>query len=101
LHALTFGIAHLAAIAFIAAAIPHRLSASAQGIATGAIAGGVMAGVAFGAAEIVAQADIATAYLLAAGMSGLSLGLALVLSRVWRGGILSGLEPDGAERAAR
>ncbi|MEO1492702.1 MAG: MFS transporter [Pseudomonadota bacterium] len=94
LHALTFGIAHLAAIAFVAAAIPHRLSASAQGIAAGAVAGGVMAAVAFGAAEIVAQADIASAYLLAAGLSVLSLVLAVLLARIWQGGMLPGLTPD-------
>lgn len=95
LHALTFGIAHLAAIAFVAAAVPHRLSASAQGVATGAVAGGVMAGVAFGAAEVVASANIAQAYLLAASLSGLSLGLALILSRVWRGELLPGITSDG------
>lgn len=95
LHALTFGIAHLAAIAFIAAAVPHRLSASAQGIATGAVAGGVMAGVAFGAAQIVTISDIASAYLLAAALSAVSLMLAFALSRVWRGGLLPGLAPDG------
>jgi PPP family 3-phenylpropionic acid transporter len=32
LHALTFGLAHLGAMAFIAAAIPPRLQASAQGL---------------------------------------------------------------------
>ena len=46
LHGITFGAAHLAAMAFIAAAIPARISASAQslhGAVALSIAGGLIA----------------------------------------------------------
>lgn len=93
LHALTFGISHLAVIAFVAAAIPHRLSASAQGVATGAISGVVLAGAAFGAAEIVAAYGIAAAYWLPAAMSAASLLFAFALFKSWNGALLEGFEP--------
>jgi PPP family 3-phenylpropionic acid transporter len=80
LHALTFGLAHLGAMAFIAAAIPPRLQASAQGLY--AVSG------AYGAAS---------AYWLAAVMSGIAMIAALRLGRIWDGGLIVGAPGAGGE----
>ena len=86
LHAFTFAVAHLGAIAFAAAALPPRLQASAQGIVGGAM-GGVAIAVATAAAGAIGGAlGLAAAYWLAAAMSALALAAALVLARRWRPG---------------
>ena len=86
LHALTFAAGHLAAIAFIAAAIPARMIASAQGIFTGVVSGTLHAAILFLAAAILPYGDIGGAYLLATLAAGLSLILSLLLARLWDGG---------------
>ena len=87
LHALTFGATHLAAMAFIAQAIPHRLGATAQ-----SLHGTVALGLAF----VVVARYLGGLYLAQTGgvfyaMAALSLagGLAaIVLMRCWKGGAL-------------
>jgi PPP family 3-phenylpropionic acid transporter len=87
LHGVTFGAAHLAAMAFIAEAIPSRLSATAQSLhgavalsTTSAVIAPFLGGLydAYGGGAFYA-------------MTGLSLGggiAALLLMRRWRGGLL-------------
>lgn len=86
LHALTFAIGHLGAMAFLASAVPPRLAGSAQGLAIGLIGGLTMAAAAFAAAAIVGAAGTGAAYWLSAALSSVALAAALVLRRVWRGG---------------
>lgn len=88
LHALTFALGHLAAIAFVAAAIPHRLVATAQGIASGVLGGCLHAAALFAAGAIVVSGGVSAGYWMSAGMAALSALLAMVLSRVWNGGKL-------------
>ncbi len=85
LHALTFGIGHLGAMAFVAAAIPSRLQASAQGIQAGGLGGAAMAGATLLAGAIGAAAGPAAAYWLAAAMSVVALAAALRLAALWNG----------------
>ena len=89
LHALTFAMGHLGAMAFLARAVPPRLAGSAQGLATGAIGGLTMAGTAFVAAAVVEAAGIDAAYWLSAALSGAALTAALALTRIWRGQTLA------------
>ena len=86
LHAITFALGHLAAIAFVAAAIPPRLVASAQGVTSGILGGGAHAGILFLAAWVIGWAGVGGTYVLASILAGVSAGLALVLARVWHGG---------------
>jgi len=93
LHALTFALGHLGAIAFVAAAVPPRMQASAQGLY-----GGLMGGIAFAlatlaAGRISAALGPAQAYWLAAAMSAAALGAALLLWRTWDGGRLVADQP--------
>ncbi len=93
LHALTFAVGHLGAVAFIAQTIPHRLTASAQGAASGLAGGVAMAGASFAAAALVDHGDIRDAYLLMAAMSAIALLASLVLRRMWRGAKLLPSQP--------
>ena len=86
LHALTFAIAHLGFMAFVAAAVPPRLAGSAQGIAVGAISGLTMSGAAFGGAAIADRFGTSAAYFLSASLSAVSLGAAVALARLSRPG---------------
>jgi PPP family 3-phenylpropionic acid transporter len=88
LHALTFGLAHLGAMAFIAAAIPPRLQASAQGLYAGGMGGLAIALATLAAGGVSAAFGSASAYWLAAAMSGLALIAALRLGRIWDGGLI-------------
>lgn len=90
LHALTFALGHLGAMAFLAAAVPPRLAGSAQGMASGAIGGVAMAGAAFAAAAIVEAQGTSAAYWLSAGLSAAALVAALTLGRIWRRGSVLG-----------
>lgn len=92
LHAFTFALGHLAAMAFLAAAIPPRMVATAQGISQGVVAGSVHAGALFAAGIVIAWGGIAAAYALSALMAGASALLAVLLARLWRG---QTLVPDG------
>ena len=86
LHGLTFGLGHLGAMAFIAAAIPPRLQASAQGLYAGGMGGLAIALATLAAGGISAAYGAASAYWLAAAMSGAALIAALRLGRIWDGG---------------
>ena len=85
LHALTFAVTHLGAMAFLARAVPARLAASAQGLVSGLAMGAVSALAMAVAAGIVEHAGIASAYSLASAMALASLIAALMLGRLWTG----------------
>ncbi len=85
LHALTFGLGHLGAMAFVAAAIPPRLQASAQGLYGGGMGGVTIALATLAAGGISAAYGTAGAYWLAAVLSGFALFAALRLGRIWDG----------------
>ena len=73
LHALTFAMAHLGAMAFIARAIPQRMAASAQGLFAGGIGGLAMAGATFLAGWVAGEhGPLAPAYGVAMAMSALA-----------------------------
>jgi PPP family 3-phenylpropionic acid transporter len=87
LHGVTFGAAHLAAMAFIAEAIPSRLSATAQSL-HGAVALSTASAV---IAPFLGRLFDAYGGGAFHAMTGLSLGgglAALLLMRRWRGGLL-------------
>lgn len=88
LHAVTFGLGHLGAMAFVAGAIPARLQASAQGLYGGGIGGLAIALATLAAGGINAAFGAASAYWLAAAMSGVGLLAALRLRRIWDGGLI-------------
>lgn len=98
LHALTFGLGHLGAMAFVAAAIPARLQASAQGLYGGGMGGTAIALATLAAGGISAAYGAANAYWLAAAMSGVALAAALRLGRVWDGRPIVG-EPGATSGA--
>ena len=85
LHAVTFALGHLGAMAFVGAAIPARLQASAQGLYGGGIGGLAIALATLAAGGINAAFGAASAYWLAAAMSGIGLLAALWLRRIWDG----------------
>jgi PPP family 3-phenylpropionic acid transporter len=95
MHALTFGLAHLGAMAFVAAAIPPRLQASAQGLYGGGMGGLSIALATLAAGALGAALGIASAYWLAAAMSGVALVAALRLRRIWDGRLIAGAEAAG------
>ncbi|MBX2855623.1 MAG: MFS transporter [Rhodobacteraceae bacterium] len=84
LHALTFGLIHLAALAFIAARAPANLSATAQGV-TAAAAGGVAMLLATSLAAWVYPIYGSGAYWLSAGFGVVGLVAALALAAPWSG----------------
>lgn len=91
LHAVSFAVAHLGAMAFLAAALPGRMVASAQGISSGLLGGLLHSGLLLIAGAVVAMSNIATAYWVAFVASALSLGCALWLRNTWRGqGLVAG-----------
>lgn len=84
-HALTFALGHLATIAFLARALPGRLSATAQGFVVSLAGGTAMAGAA-ALCGLVYPALGGLTWAVSAGLSAVGLGLALLLDRVWDGG---------------
>ncbi|EKE77218.1 MFS transporter [Oceanibaculum indicum] len=87
LHAVTFGAAHLAAMAFLTRAVPDNLSATAQSLYAG-----MVSGVAFGMAMplsgwLYGQTGGGAFYLPVA-LSLLAMLAALALRRRWDGGVL-------------
>lgn len=92
LHAVTFAPAHLGLIAFVSAAVPASLTASAQGLAAAGAGGLAMAGATFAAAWAYPLAG-AGAFLIGAALSAAGLLAALALRRVWDGGTLA-LQPS-------
>ncbi len=85
LHGLTFGAAHLGAMHFMDKAIPHRLSASAQGLYAS-----ITMGIGMGSASLMAGPLYRNfgggAYLAMAGLGLAGLAISFVLMRRWRGG---------------
>lgn len=84
LHALSFGATHLGAVLFVAQAAPSSLSTTAQSIYS-AFAVGAMMGLAMLASGVLYAQSGASAYLVMAAMSAVSLGLALWLRARWDG----------------
>ena len=85
LHAVSFAVAHLGAMAFMAAALPGRMIASAQGISSGLLGGVLHSGLLLAAGLVVASHNIASAYWVAFAASALSLCFAVLLRRLWSG----------------
>jgi len=85
LHALTFAAAYLGMIAFIAAATPTRLGATAQGLIGAGAGGVVMAAITFAAAEAYVRWG-GGAYLIGAASCALGLTAALWARARWDGG---------------
>lgn len=88
LHALTFAIGHLAAMAFISRAIPARFGASAQG-AMGAMAVGLVLALAMALAAWVYPTLGGRTYGIGVALSALGLGFCALLGRRWRGETLA------------
>ena len=86
LHALTFALAHLAAMSFFAAAMPARMVGGVQGIKSGLLGGGLGALTLALAGGMVAEHGIPAAYWIAVGLSAVSLAFSVLLLRVWKGG---------------
>jgi PPP family 3-phenylpropionic acid transporter len=84
LHAGTFAAAHLAAMHFLAQAVPARASASAQALYSAIAAGAGMALAMSGAGALYALAG-AGAFLAMAAMAAAGAAAALLLGRTWRG----------------
>lgn len=99
LHALTFGASHIAAISFLRAAIPERMSGTAQ-----ALYSAMAAGLAMGVATLIAGWIYAHAgawsYLAMVVISALSLAFSVRLSLMWNGGVLP-LQTDDDAAGAR
>ena len=86
MHALSFALAHLGAMAFLAAALPGRMIASAQGLSSGAMGGVLQAGLLFLAGAVAATWGIDMAYWVAAAAAGLATAFAVLLAKAWDGG---------------
>jgi len=84
LHAITFGLGHLAAMAFLLKAIPPRLAGSAQGFLSG-IGGCAGALMLFAAGGLVAWGGIGAGYCASAGLAAVSVAATTWLAVVWRG----------------
>lgn len=84
LHALTFGITHLAAVSFIARAIPQQLATSAQSLMA-TLSMGVFLGSSIWASGPLYQHFGSHAYYAMAGLSAIALVFSFWLMRSWRG----------------
>ena len=84
LHALTFAIGHLGAMAFISQAIQPRYGAAAQGAAAAMSAGLVLA-LGMAAAAVVYPVLGGLTYGIGVLMSAVGLGICWHLGRVWHG----------------
>lgn len=84
MHSITFVCGHLGAVGFIAAAVPERFGASAQGAFMG-LGGGVLTALAMGAAAWLYPNWGGSTYWIAAAMSGAGLVLSWHLMRQWDG----------------
>ncbi|MEQ1577267.1 MAG: MFS transporter [Hyphomicrobium sp.] len=93
LHALTYGATHIAAIHFIARAVPPAAAGTAQ-----ALYASVAAGVIMGAATLVSGPLFAAfggkAYLAPASIACVGLACAIVLAKRWDGGQIGAREPE-------
>lgn len=84
LHAMTFGITHLAAVSFIARAIPQQLATSAQSLMA-TLSMGVFLGSSIWASGPLYEHFGSHAYYAMAGLSGIALAFAFWLMQSWRG----------------
>ena len=93
LHALTYGATHLAAIHFIARAVPETAAGTAQ-----ALYASVAAGIIMGGSTLVSGPLFAAfgggAYWLAAGLGAIGLGAAVMLAKQWDGGRIGARPPE-------
>lgn len=87
LHAATFAVGHLGAMAFISDAVPARYGAAAQG-AMGSMAVGLLLALGMAAAAALYPALGGATYGIGAAFSAVGLGLSVALARRWRGGAL-------------
>lgn len=87
LHALTFGLGHLGAMAFISMAVPDRYAAAAQG-ATGAVAVGGLLALGMALASAVYPRLGGGTYGIGVLMALAAILLAGLLARSWSGGTL-------------
>lgn len=83
LHGLTFGAAHLGAMAFLARSIPPEYSATGQSVYY-ALVGGVIAGCMFPLAGQLYAALAGNAFFVMGALSGAGFLAALGLARLWR-----------------
>lgn len=84
LHAITFAMGHLGAIAFIARAVPDRDAAAAQG-ATSAMAVGAIMALGMALAALLYPTLGGLTYGVGAACSAIGLGFVWWLARTWRG----------------
>ncbi len=89
LHAVTFAVAHLGAMAFVAIAVPARYGASAQG-ALSAVAGGLALALGMALAAALYPTLGGGTYAIGAVFSLLGIAAALLLGRRWNGERLPG-----------
>lgn len=88
LHALTFGLAHLAVMAFIARAVPESISATAQSLYSGMVMGLAMA-IAMPVSGALYSIEPSYAFAAMAGLCLLGVGAAALVPRVWSDGRLA------------
>ena len=84
LHGLTFGAAHLAAMHFIARAVPPGMTATAQSL-NSAFGGGIAMGLALALSGWLYDRLAGGAFHAMALLAALGLGCALLLGRLWQG----------------
>jgi MFS transporter, PPP family, 3-phenylpropionic acid transporter len=87
LHGFTFGAAHLAAMHFLARAVPPHLVSTAQSLYAAIMTGVFMAAGQVASGYLYADHG-ALGYLLMTATSAVALGLSLLLGRLWHGGVL-------------
>jgi len=93
LHALTYGATHLAAIHFIARAVPGAASGTAQALYA-SVAAGVLMGLATLLSAPLFMAFGGGAFLLAAALGVAGLVAAIMLGSCWDGGRIGARDPD-------
>ena len=84
LHGLTFGAAHLGAMAFLSRTVPTDMSATGQSFYY-AIIGGILAGCMLPLAGVLYEILAGNAFFVMGGLSAAALLGAGLLARVWRG----------------
>jgi MFS transporter, PPP family, 3-phenylpropionic acid transporter len=96
LHAMTFGAAHLAAIHFMAQAVPEDRAATAQGLYAAVTAGLAMGG-AIALSGPLYHALSGGAYAAMAALGLIACLSSIVLIRRWKGGLIIGGEPEASQ----
>ncbi len=95
LHTLTYGASHLAAMHFIARAVPESAQGTAQALYATVASGLLMGGATLVSGWLYASAG-ERAYLVMAALAGLGLAGALVIRARWSGGLLWPPRPPAA-----